>query len=337
MDDKQVDFELESIEEDEDRFIFTARSITNDFTCENGKERLAADSKGKHLIWRHEHPIIPKLKQSTHIMGRVLESKTDEKGILSRYEVYGHTEEHRKVREDIKKRKELGEPLSISMRFRTYGDEDNPVHMDVMEHSLTPTPACKECKIIDILNEDTNMEDKEKLMKEIKELEDELTKKDKILEDLETKVTTLEDDMKVKDTELEEAQESKDKVLKKLTEFTDKLNEQKAMIDKLNEDLAFKDIEPLVNKLVKLDGPLGEKMKPLYLQRAKQEGAVEFFKEAILEKESAPKPETKDLDQTANESFSDDELEDDKTKAERDTKAFAQMPAEFYKWKRGEK
>lgn len=337
MDDKQVDFKFESIEEDKDRFIFTARSITKNFTCEEGLKRLANDSPGKPLLWRHENPADPKLRKFTHIIGRVLESHVEGDEIVSRYEAYGHTEDHRKIRGDIKKRHELNEPLSISMRFRTYGDEENPVHMDVFEHSLTPTPACKECTIIDILNEEEKMENKEEIMKQIKELEDELTKKDKIMEELESKVVTLEKEIESKDIELEDTKTSKNDVLKQLTEFTDKLNEQSTMINKLKDDLAFKEVEPLIEKLVKLDGSLGKRMRPLYEQRAKEPEAVKFFNEAILEKEKEPKAEVKDLDKTANESMRDDELEDDKTKAERDIKVFSNMPAEFYKWKRGEK
>ena len=119
-----------------------------------------------------------------------------------------------------------------------------------------------------------------------------------------------------------------------LVEFKDKLNEQKTMIDKLNEDLAFKKVEPFINKLVKLDGAFGEKMRPLYLKQAQEEGAIEFFKEAILEKENTPKAVTTSLNDTADESIKDVELEDDKTKKQRDG-AFANMPAEFFK--RGEK
>lgn len=335
MEDKQVDFNLESIEENDDSFVFTARSITKDFTCENGLKRLAADSPGKPILWRHENPADPKFQKSTHILGRVLESKVDGDEIVSKYELYGHTEDHRKVRKIVKDRHKIDEPLKVSMRFRTYGDENNPVHMDVFEHSLTPTPACKECTIIDILNEEEKMENKEEIMKQIKELEDELTKKDKIMEELESKVVTLEKDIESKDTELEDAKTSKDEVLKQLTAFTDKLNEQSTMINKLKDDLAYKEVEPLINKLVKLDGPLGEKMRPLYEQRAKENDAVDFFNEAILEKEKEPKASVKDLTDTANESIHDDELEDDKMKATRD-KAFANMPKEFFEL-RGDK
>ena len=102
----QVDFVLEEIKEEDNRFFFTAKSITKDFICEDGLKRLAHDSPGKHLVWRHEHPLIPKYK-STHIYGTVLESNVKDDGILSKYEVYGHTDEHLKASRIIRERMKL--------------------------------------------------------------------------------------------------------------------------------------------------------------------------------------------------------------------------------------
>lgn len=344
MEDYNIDFKLEKIIKEDDNFFFLARSITNDFVCEKGKERLSGDSPGKPLVWRHEHPVIPNYK-STHIYGRVLESTTDEKGILSKYQVYGHTDDHRKIREVIEKRHEIGEPIKISMRFRQYGSDKDPIHFDVIEHSLTPTPACDECKVIDILNESDNMPEEEKkleeVLKEIQELEAQLTKKDKALEELESKIVTLEKQYEEASKEVETEKSEKDKIADQLLEFKDALNELKATNKKLEDAMKFKEVEPLLNNLIELDG---KEMKELYEMKARNslsdekafEKVKEDFKARIkkLEKESAHAvPE--DLSTTAGSALlKDEKLESKETSEARDKKAFANMPKEFFE-KRG--
>ena len=353
VEDYQIDLKLENIIEEDDRFLFTAVSITKDFVCEDGRERLASDSPGKHLVWRHEHPLIPKYN-STHIYGRVLESEAKDGGIFSKYEVYGHTNEHLKVREVIKKRFELGEPINISMRFRQYGEE-NPIHFDVVEHSLTPTPACKECKAIEILNESDNMEDKEKLAKEIKELEKQLTKKDELLESLEAKVVDatkqVEDkilELEGKDKELEEVGKSKKEITEQLLEFKDKLNDQTVMIEKLQEDNVMKGVQPLIESLLELDG---KEMESIYLMKIKEaykksklendekifESCLEFLEKRAKSLESKAHAVITSLEDTATAAqLKDEKLEDDVTKKARDRQAFANMPDSFFE-KRGGK
>jgi DNA repair exonuclease SbcCD ATPase subunit len=358
--DYQIDFALESIKEDENRFIFTAKSITKDFVCEDGLNRLANDSPGKHLVWRHEHPLIPQFT-STHIYGRVLESKVKDGGIFSTYEVYGHTDDHLKVREVIKQRFELKDPIKISMRYRQYGT-DNPIHFDVVEHSLTPTPACKECRAIEILNESDKMTEEE-LAKQIKELEEQLTKKDKLLEGYESKLETyntkiqaieksLEEEIKsskAKDKKLEETEKGKDEITEQLLEFKDKINGQSQMIEKLQEDNAMKGYDPLIKDLVELDG---KEMEPIYHEKILEayrkskagdkdilDKTLEFLKTRSKRLEGAAHAITKTLESQASESqFKDAELEDEATMKQRDKKAFTNMPKEFFEWrkKRGE-
>lgn len=347
MEQYEVDFVLEDVKEEDNRFIFTAKSITKDFVCEPGLERLAIDSKGKHLVWRHEHPLIPKYN-ATHIYGTVLESHVQDGGIISTYEVYGHTDEHLKARRIITERMELKKPISISMRYRQYGEED-PIHFDVVEHSLTPTPACKTCKVIDILNESDKMTDLEEKLKEIQELEKELTKKDKLLEDLEGKIVVIEkqfEDLKketeVKDEELEQEQTDKDKFSEQVLEFKDKLNEQTKIIDVLKEDLAMKDIEPLIKNLIELDG---KEMEDLYRMKAQNaykvgdkefEKAKSFLKERVKQRENQVHAITTDLDETArNAQIKDKEFEDKDLAAKRDKRAFANMSEKFFEWRKG--
>jgi len=329
MVEKKIDLKLESFEESDNKFIFTARSLTKDFVCEDGLKRLSEDSKNKALIWRHEHPVNPKFT-NTHIYGRVLESTAENGEIISKYELYGHTKEHEMVKELIRKRNKINKPISISMRFREYLQDKNPIHYDVIEHSLTPTPACKECVLLDIKNEGDLMPEKN-LEKEIKELEEKLTKKEKAYEELSAKVIELEKSVETKDEELEESKTSKDELSKQLISFKDQLNEQAKMIEKLNEDLFTKDVEPLINQLVKLDG---EEMKSVYLDASRKEKGKEFLLERIKELEDRlkMKPKVTSLEQSAADAMKDEELEEDeKTKQKRDSDAFMYMPTEFHK------
>jgi len=355
VDEFTIDLVLEDVVEADGRFVFTAYSITKDFICEKGLKRLSNDSPGKHLVWRHEHPLIPKFK-TTHIYGTVLESHIEEDKIRSKYEVYGHTDEHLKARQVIKKRHELGKPISISMRYRQYGEE-NPIHYDVVEHSLTPTPACVECVALDILNESDKMTKDEELAKEVQKLEEELTKKDKILENLESKVVAIEKELektetesKIKDKKLEEAETNKSKITEQLLEFKDKLNGQAKIIEKLQEDNKMKEIEPLINSLVELDG---KEMEPFYRNHALNayhksklekndkilEEALEFLKSRSKRLEGATHSVVTPLEVTAANAMQDKELENESQRKSRDNRAFTNMPPEFFEWRkrRGDK
>ena len=346
MTDYNIDFALESIDQKEDRFMFTAKSITKDFVCEKGLNRLAIDSVNKPVVWRHEHPIIPDFK-NTHIYGTVLESKAEDGSIISKYEIYNHTNDHEKVREVIRKRYELEEPIKISMRFRQYDRGGSPIHYDVIEHSLTPTPACPECTMIDFINESDIMPDKtdEQIkaeLEKIKALEADLTKKEKLLEDLEVKIVTLEESitkkdevLSEKDKVLDEKETERKEILDKLLEINDKFNEQEKVVNELKEARKMDKLMPLVERAVKKDGEI---MRSLYIKEAKtNEKAEEFLLERLKDLEK-PKPmaEVTDLRVSADDSIIDEELEEEPVKNKRDIKAFKNMPPEFKKWYKGD-
>lgn len=346
MKDVRIDLSLESFEEDEDTYTFTAKTLTKDFVCEPGLKRLANDSPGKSVVWRHEHPVNPKYTQN-HIYGRVLESSVEDGYFISKYQGYKHTKAHKKVLEIIKTRNELKSPLSISIRYRQYGPDENPIHFDVIEHSLTPTPACKECVILDIKNESEIMDEKQikEKLEQIAKLEDELTLKNKTLEQMESKIVSLEEKMveteeavETKDKELEVAKTSQKELVEKVLGFNDKLNEQKLMIDKLNEGLKLKELEPLITKLVELDG---KNMESLYRMKAKTslikdesfEETKKFFIDRINDRETeVTLAVPKTLMETALESqIREEEMEDESVGKQRDKRAFANMPKEFFK------
>jgi len=242
------DYRLESIEEDGDKFYFTAVSLDNNFECEKGRAVLAKKSIGKAYIWRHQHPI-QEGNEETHIYGEVVESHINDKGFIeSKYEVYGHTEDHLAIRDDIRRRQKVGKPLGVSMRYRKYFVGDKILHMDVFEHSGTPFPKCTQCTNIDFIGE-KELPDKEEETKEEKELENidleenlqkitelegQLDSRTKILEEMKSKVVTLESELKDK-TELLEKTEKTEKTLEE--QIADLKNEveflkKKPLIDK---------------------------------------------------------------------------------------------------------
>lgn len=330
---RSIDFSLENIDETDGKLYFTAKSITDDFVCEAGRKRMASNSTGKPLIWRHEHPIQYK---NNHIFGEVVESNYEGNSIISKYEVYDHTKDHKKFIKILKDRHELGEPLSISMRFRTYYNElGDPVHFDVIEHSATPTPACKECVVIDIKNEDEKMPEEENIKEEIEKLESELTKKDKILEKLEEETKELKEKLSFKDEELEKTKESKDEFAGKLDEFKDKLLEQKTIIDKLQEARKMDKLMPTIENI--LEYPTEGMMEDVYLELAKNKEfkeAKEFFDKKLesLKKASKVMAVTKSMSSTAQDAFDEESLESDPEKEKAAAKkAFKHSPELFKK------
>ncbi|MEE9438986.1 MAG: hypothetical protein V3V14_08310 [Saprospiraceae bacterium] len=257
------EFRLEKFSETKEKFFFTAKALSKNFENEDGRCTLAKDSINKHLIWRHQHPV-ESGNFETHIYGKIVDAWLEgaEKEIFAKYEVYGHTEDHLKLREIIKERIKVGDPLGISMRYRKYFDDIvNEIvnHYDVLEHSGTPFPACSNCKsidfeVIEMTNENENKEpelskeDLDKSLEKIKDLEEQLNSKTKILEDAKLEMETLKEKMTVTDKELEKKKideqslEDQVKDLRKEVEF---LSTKKPILDKILEvkDLDERELE----------------------------------------------------------------------------------------------
>ena len=248
------DYRLESIQEDSDKFYFTATSLDNNFECEKGRAILSKKSIGKAYIWRHQHPIQDG-NEDTHIYGEVVNSRINDKGFIeSKYEVYGHTEDHLALREDIKERQKVGKPLGVSMRYRKYYVGDKILHWDVFEHSGTPFPKCEKCKNIDFIGEkrmpdkeEDKNKDKEKVLEEkdldesikkIAELENKLTSRTKIFEEMKSTVETLETELKDKIDELEK------------TEKTEKTLEEQVL--DLKNEVIYLIKKPLIDKCLEV-------------------------------------------------------------------------------------
>ena len=240
-------FSLESVEEKDGKFYIIGKALSKDFECEAGLEALADDVIKAPLVWRHRHPI-QKEHKDNHIYGRVLEAWVKD-FLMVKAEIYDHTKDHKALRKLIKERSNLDDPLSFSMHYRTYFNEDKTqkIHWDVFEISGTPFPACKTCQIENFIGEgnmsevnkdkeDKEMEKIDEAVKKIKELEEQLNAKTLSLEDLQAELKKLEDETIAKDKALEEkAQESKsleDRVLE-LENYTKYLEVKKPLLDEI--------------------------------------------------------------------------------------------------------
>lgn len=323
---QEVDFKLESFDFEQKNPTFTAKSIQKDFVCENGMELVAKDSVGAPLVWRHEHPIDFRYKKN-HIFGKVVDSYLEEGFIVSKYEVYDHTKDHKDFIKILKKRQEVGEPLSISMRFRTYYNEKGtPTHFDVFEHSATPTPACKECTVIDIKNEENVME-KEEILAEIESLETKLTKKDELLESLEGKVEELKKELeekqnklKAKDDALEAAEMSKEELAEKVIGFKDRLLEleksNETLITQIEEQKLERKMDKLENLIEQILEEDGKEMETAYRMmvesKLEQEEGFEKAKTFLEDRLEAVMKRPKAIVKTLEESAEDNKLEGEK-------------------------
>lgn len=224
--DKSIELKLESTTTEAGIFYFTAKSLTIDFENEPCLERLARDSLNKPLVWRHRHPIEEEYNK-THIYGRVVESNVVDGSIISKYEVYNHTEDHLKLIDLIKERAEIDDPLGISMHYRKYYKNNEITHLDVFEHSSTPFPACPDCLYIDDYMGEKEMPEKEKEKNEKDEAEDEFKSKVELEEHLK-KIKELESALDAKTKSLEEF-EAKIEKLEKAIEKQEQEKEQETM------------------------------------------------------------------------------------------------------------
>lgn len=340
---KQIDFKLESTRLENGKFLFTAKSLTSDFEKPLCLKRLARDSKNKHLIWRHRHPISEEHKQN-HIYGNIVNSQVVDGHILTEYEAYGHTPDHLAFIEEIKEKKLVGDPLGISMRYRKYFDDfGRIIHLDVFEHSGTPFPKCEECLQIDeYIGEKENMPDEEPIvegetqeedvvdeteleehLKKIDELEKALNSKTEALEGFKSKVETLEKEMKDKEESVEKETMTLEDRVKYLEEELEKSKEDaRNKIDYLQK-------KPILDEMFELKQDLDEDEKEFY--KSKNQNYLEGKLEKWRKEET--KPFTASLDESADniedevdEEIDSQENKEDKLNEEDVDKFCAQLP-----------
>ena len=307
---EKIDFKLESISTEDKKFYFVGKALSKDFECETGLERLKSDVLRAPFVWRHSHPM-QKENKETHIYGRIVKSWVDEKNehLYVKGEVYNHTTDHLALIDLMQKRAKVGDPLSLSMHYRTYENELGvKIHYDVFEISGTPFPACKTCKTIknfkleeNIMTEDkidetvenvdeTKTEDETivEALEKIKELEEQLNSKTHTLEEINVKVAKLEEDITIKDKELEDKEEVAKTLEDRVLELEQKADflEKKPFLDRIADAKKIDDRE--------LEFYKNQDIK--YLEAK----AVE------AEKEAESKVVTKTLEETAEDATADD-------------------------------
>jgi hypothetical protein len=298
---RSIDLSLESYEEKDGRFFFTAKSLSSDFECEEGLKRLARASINKHLIWRHRHPIDPQHKEN-HIYGQIMDAHLENGYIVSTYEAYTHTPDHLAFIDLVKERKKAGDDLGISMHYRRYYNDNNEViHYDVFEHSGTPIPSCTTCKTLDIgvktmVNEEKKPEVKEEVKEEepeedsevlekIEELEKLLNDKTEKLESYKTKIESLELEMKKKSEEIQKKEDETKTVEERVLEL-------ETQIDYLKK-------KPFLDKLLEITDIDENQLK--WLKTQDKSYIEKRYKDA--EEEAESKPHTKTVEESADENI----------------------------------
>lgn len=249
--DNKIDLSLEKIIEEDGNFYFVGEALTLDYEDEDGLKILSNKLVNKHFTWRHRHPL-QEIHKENHIYGIVRDSSVGEK-LMVKVEMYNHTKDHEKLIEDIKLRDFVSDPLSLSMHYRTYfNEEGEKIHYDVFELAGTPYPHCTECQIIktgvmklekDEKIKQTEIKEEEaklsKALEKIKELEKELNNKTKSFEELNCKFEKLD------------------------KEFEKKENKEKSLEDRLLElESTIKFLEtkkPILDKLLETDSSIDEK------------------------------------------------------------------------------
>ena len=251
--DNKIDLTLESFKEEEGKFYFIGEALTQDYECEDGLVVLSNKLINKHFTWRHRHPIQKEHKEN-HVYGIVEDSWVKEK-LMVKVQLYDHTEDHKNLIEDIKLRDFVKDPLSLSMHYRTYFNEEGEIqHYDVFELAGTPYPHCKKCQIVKTgvrkLEEDEKIELEKakeeeaklsKALEKIKELEKELNSKTETLEEMKSKQEKMDKELEEKDNKEKSLEqrvleaestikflETKKPILDKLLEANSKIDESQA-------------------------------------------------------------------------------------------------------------
>ena len=297
--DNKIDLSLESLDERDGKFFFVGEALTEDYECEDGLKVISEKLINKHFTWRHRHPI-QKVHKENHVYGIVRESSVKGK-LMVGVEMYDHTEDHRKLIEDIKLRDFVKEPLSLSMHYRTYiNGEGDKIHYDVFELAGTPYPHCKECQIIK--TGVIKMEDEKIDQTETKEEEAELSKALEKIKELETELNS-------KTITLEELNSKFEKLDK---ELEDKGNKEKSLEDRvleLDEKIKFLETKkPILDKLLEADSTI-DKKHAAWLKTEDVSYLEKKLEEALKRAES--QIIVTDLEETAEKAKADMEKQDE--------------------------
>jgi len=299
--DNKIDLSLEKVVEEDGKFYFVGEALTLDYENEDGLKALSNKLVNKHFTWRHRHPL-QEIHKENHVYGIVRDSSVEEK-LMVKVEMYDHTEDHKKLIEDIKLRDFVNDPLSLSMHYRTYiNKKGEKIHYDVFELGGTPYPHCTECQIIKtgVMKLEKNEEIKQT---EIKEEEAKLSK---ALE----KIKELEKELDGKTKSFEELNCKFEKLDKELEKKEDKEKSLEDRVLELGEKIKFLETKkPILDKLLEADSSIDEKQAE-WLKTENVSYLKNRLEEAIKKSES--QIVVTELEETAEKAHADKEEEEQK-------------------------
>jgi len=231
---------MQVVFEKEGKTYITARVASASVMGEKRLELLNKYAVNQPLIYRHVHP---EANSNVSVMGRALKSEIvvedNEKVMNATFELFKNTKDQQTHVEYCKTSIAANKPIGFSPGWEQYGDEMNPTDMQVYEFSTTHIPYCDSCRAKEVYT----MEDKEK-----QEYEAKMAELRKALDTMAGKNKQYEDDKKALIDSVKNEYESK---FKGVLEDMAKSNKE---MEKLKEDLRVAKIEPIVQKIVKIEG-----------------------------------------------------------------------------------
>jgi nitrogen fixation-related uncharacterized protein len=228
---------MQQIFEKEGKMYITARVASAKDLGQKRLEMLNKYAVNQPLLYRHVHP---EANEKATVMGRAVGSEIveeeGEKVMNATFELFNKTKDQQTHVEYCKASIAANKPIGFSPGWEQYGDEMNPSEMQVYEFSTTHIPYCDSCRAKKVYV----MEDKEK-----QEYEAKLAELRKALDTVVGKNKQYEDEKKAL------AESIKMEYEKKFAEELAKTNKE---MEKMKEDLRVAKIEPIVQKIVKIEG-----------------------------------------------------------------------------------
>lgn len=228
---------MQQIFEKEGKMYITARVASIKDLGQKRLEMLNKYAVNQPLLYRHVHP---EANEKATVMGRAVGSEIveeeGEKVMNATFELFNKTKDQQTHVEYCKASIAANKPIGFSPGWEQYGDEMNPSEMQVYEFSTTHIPHCDSCRAKKVYV----MEDKDK-----QEYEAKLAELRKALDTVVGKNKQYEDEKKAL------AESIKMEYEKKFAEELAKTNKE---MEKMKEDLRVAKIEPIVQKIVKIEG-----------------------------------------------------------------------------------
>lgn len=254
------DFLRDKLEEGD--MLLYAKSLHNKFLPEPWQSKLAKDSVGNPVLYRHKSPENP--EDRGDVFGRNLHEEVKDDGFShTYYRIFGGKPDgpELKLQKLIKKQLEAGDPIGLSKGFITKSENGEIYRVIALEDSITYKPACSQCTTQEVL---IQMENKEKLEEEIKKLQKELdnhklqleskdkelTNTQKIKSEFETRLKELEGKVEAEEKAVVATKTEKEQLEDKLIKLSDEFVAFQKKVE-LEREISVK--QPVINKLYELE------------------------------------------------------------------------------------